>query len=151
MAKWIAALACVFMAGTAFGQAYPSKPVKVVVPFAPGGGADIAARGYTAKLQQLLGQPFVIENRGGAGSLIGTETVAKAPADGYTIFITSDSFAASAATHKPAFDPMSSLVPVALLSSAPFGLTVHPSVQANTVAEFIALAKSKPGALTYGS
>ena len=151
MKEWIAALLCLAAAGTAYGQAYPSKPVKVVVPFAPGGGADIAARGFVTKLQQALGQPFVIDNRGGAGSLIGTEVVAKAPPDGYTILITSDSFAASAATHKPAFDPMNSLVPVVELGSAPFGLTVHPSVPANSVAEFIALAKTKPGVFSYGS
>lgn len=151
MLRSIAALLCLLVATAASAQGYPSKPVKVVVPFSPGGGADIAARGYTTRLQQALGQPFVIDNRGGAGSLIGTEVVAKSPPDGYTILITSDSFSASAATHKPAFDPMNSLVPVAELGSAPFGLTVHPSVPANTVAEFIALAKSKPGEFSYGS
>jgi tripartite-type tricarboxylate transporter receptor subunit TctC len=151
MKRGIAALLCLLAAGAASAQVYPSKPVKVVVPFSPGGGADIAARGYTSRLQQALGQPFVIENRGGAGSLIGTEVVAKSPPDGYTVLMTSDSFSASAATHKPAFDPMKSLVPVAELGSAPFGLTVHPSVPANTVAEFIALAKSKPGVFSYGS
>ena len=149
--QWIAVAVCLAAIGCANAQTYPGKPVKVIVPFAPGGGADIAARGYTGKLQQMLGQPFIVENRGGAGSLIGTEAAAKSPADGYTVLITSDSFSASAATHKPAFDPMNSLVPVAQLASAPFGLTVHPSVPANTVAEFIALAKSKPGAFSYGS
>ena len=150
MGKWIAVAMCL-VASAVSAQTYPSKAVRVVVPFAPGGGADNAARGYTTKLQQALGQPFVIENRGGAGSLIGTEVVAKSPADGYTILITSDSFSASAATHRPAFDPMNSLVPVVELASAPFGLTVHPSVPARTVAEFIALAKAKPDAFSYGS
>lgn len=135
----------------AFAQQWPTKPVKVIVPFAPGGGADISARAVTAKLQQELGQPFVIENRGGAGSLIGTESAVKSPPDGYTIMITSDSFAVSAATHKPAWDPINNLVAVAQISAAPFGLTVHPSVPANNVTEFIALAKSKPGFYTYGS
>src|SRR4051812_26429014 len=102
-------------------QQYPSKPVKVIVPFAPGGGSDIVARGVTTKLAETLGQPFVIENRGGAGGLVGMEAAAKSPADGYTILIMSDSFPVIAATHKPAWDPMTSLVPVAQISSAPFG------------------------------
>ena len=105
MKTGIALVLCMFAASAASAQVYPVKPVKVVVPFAPAGGADIAARGYTTRLQQALGQPFVIDNRGGAGSLIGTEVVAKSPPDGYTILMTSDSFSASAATHKPAFDP----------------------------------------------
>jgi tripartite-type tricarboxylate transporter receptor subunit TctC len=132
-------------------QPYPSKPVKVVVPFAPGGGSDIAARALTAKLQESLGQPFIIENRGGAGGMVGMEIAAKSPNDGYTILIMSDSFPVIAATHKPAWDPVNSLVAVSQVSVAPFGLIVHPSVPANTVAEFIALAKSKPGAFSYGS
>ncbi|HUP28827.1 MAG TPA: tripartite tricarboxylate transporter substrate binding protein [Usitatibacter sp.] len=138
-------------AAGAWAQAYPTKPVKVIVPFAPGGGSDIVARAVTTKLQDALGQPFVIENRGGAGGLVGTEAAARAPADGYTILIMSDSFPVLAATHKPAFDPMNSLVPVAQISIAPFGLMVHPSVPANTVAEFIALAKAKPESFSYGS
>jgi len=132
-------------------QAYPTKPVKVIVPFAPGGGSDIVARALTTKLAEELGQPFVIENRGGAGGLVGVEVAAKAPADGYTILIMSDSFPVLAATHKPAFDPINALVPVAQISIAPFGLILHPSVPANSVAEFIALAKSKPDAFSYGS
>src|SRR3954470_10164204 len=135
----------------AAAQFYPTKPVKVIVPFAPGGGSDIVARAVTAKLQEQLGQPFVIENRGGAGGLVGMEVAAKSPADGYTILIMSDSFPVVAATHKPAFDPIDSLVPVAQISSAPFGLVVHPSIPANSVAEFIALAKANPGKYTYGS
>jgi tripartite-type tricarboxylate transporter receptor subunit TctC len=141
---------CVYCAG-AWAQAYPAKPVKVIVPFAPGGGSDIVARAMTTKLQEALGQPFVIENRGGAGGLVGTEAAARAPADGYTILIMSDSFPVLAATHKPAFDPINSLIPVAQISIAPFGLMVHPSVPANTVAEFIALAKAKPDFFSYGS
>jgi tripartite-type tricarboxylate transporter receptor subunit TctC len=135
----------------ASAQQYPAKPVKVVVPFAPGGGSDIAARAITTKLAAEMGQPFVIENRGGAGGMVGMEAAAAAPADGYTILIMSDSFPVIAATHKPAFDPINSLVPVAQISGAPFGLILHPSVQANSVAEFVALAKAKPGHFSYGS
>jgi len=147
----IAALILSLAALCAGAQPYPSKPVKVVVPFAPGGGSDIVARAITTKLQENLGQPFVIENKGGAGGLIGMELAAKAPPDGYTILIMSDSFPVVAATHKPAWDPMNTLVPVAQLSAAPFGLSVHPSVPANTVPEFIALAKANPGKYSYGS
>src|SRR2546423_2807725 len=132
-------------------QPYPTRPVKVIVPFAPGGGSDIVARALTTKLSGELGQPFVIENRGGAGGLVGVETAAKAPADGYTILIMSDSFPVLAATHKPAFDPINALVPVSQISIAPFGLILHPSVPADSVAEFIALAKTKPDAFSYGS
>jgi len=140
-------LACL----SAAAQGYPTKPVKVIVPFAPGGGSDIVARAVTTKLVEALGQPFVIENRGGAGGLVGMEAAAKSPNDGYTILIMSDSFPAIAATHKPAWDPMNSLVPAAQLSVAPFGLILHPSVPANSVGEFIALAKANPGKYSYGS
>jgi tripartite-type tricarboxylate transporter receptor subunit TctC len=139
------------LCASAFAQPYPNKPVKVIVPFAPGGGSDIVARAVTTKLQEALGQPFVIENRGGAGGLVGTEAAARASADGYTILIMSDSFPVLAATHKPAFDPINALVPVAQISIAPFGLMVHPSVPASTVAEFVALAKAKPDSFSYGS
>jgi tripartite-type tricarboxylate transporter receptor subunit TctC len=147
-------LALALIAGLALpvaAQTYPTKPVKVIVPFAPGGGSDIVARSLTTKLQETFGQPFVIENRGGAGGLVGMEAAAKSPNDGYTILIMSDSFPVIAATHKPAWDPMTSLVGVAQISSAPFGLVLHPSVPANSVAEFIALAKANPEKYSYGS
>lgn len=149
--KSIALLFCSFLCASAFAQPYPSRPVKVVVPFAPGGGSDIVARALTTKLTETMGQPFVIENRGGAGGMVGMEVAAKSPADGYTILIMSDSFPVIAATHKPAFDPINSLVPVAQISIAPFGLIVHPSVPAKSVAEFVALAREKPNTFSYGS
>ena len=151
MIRWSAALLALALSFNAAAQQYPTKPVKVIVPFAPGGGSDIVARALTGKLQDELGQPFVIDNRGGAGGLIGMEAAAKSPNDGYTILIMSDSFPVVAATHKPAWDPMTSLVGVSQLSSAPFGLIVHPSVPANTTAEFIALAKKNPNKYSYGS
>ncbi len=144
-------LSCAILSSTALAQPYPAKAVKVIVPFAPGGGSDIAARALTSKLTESLGQAFVIENKGGAGGMVGMEAAAKAPADGYTILIMSDSFPVIAATHKPAFDPINSLVAVAQVSIAPFGLILHPSVPANSVAEFIALARAKPDAYSYGS
>ena len=145
---WLLALLVSF---AAVAQTYPTKPVKVIVPFAPGGGSDIVARSVTTKLAEALGQPFVIENRGGAGGMVGMEVASKSPADGYTILIMSDSFPVIAATHKPVWDPVNSLVAAAQLSVAPFGLVVHPSVPANSVAEFIALAKANPNKYSYGS
>jgi tripartite-type tricarboxylate transporter receptor subunit TctC len=147
----LAAMLCMVLSVAAEAQQYPTKPVKVIVPFAPGGGSDIVARAVTTKLQEQLGQPFIIENRGGAGGLVGMEAAAKSPNDGYTILIMSDSFPVIAATHKPAWDPMNSLPAVAQISSAPFGLILHPSVPATTVAEFIALAKANPDKYSYGS
>ena len=135
----------------AVAQTYPTKVVRVIVPFAPGGGSDITARQVSAKLTDLFKQQFVVDNRGGAAGLIGMEMVAKAPADGYTIMMMSGSFSASAATNRPAFDPINSIPGVAEFGITPFVLTVHPSLPPKTVKEFIALAKSKPDALTYAS
>jgi tripartite-type tricarboxylate transporter receptor subunit TctC len=125
--------------------------VRVIVPFAPGGGSDVVARQVNTRLQASLGQPFVIDNRGGAGGLLGMEQAARSPADGYTILVMSDGFPVLAATRRPGFDPMNSLMPIAQLCIAPCGMLVHPSVPANTVAEFIALARAQPGKFSYGS
>jgi tripartite-type tricarboxylate transporter receptor subunit TctC len=132
-------------------QGYPTKTVRVVVPFSPGGGSDITGRQISAKMSEYLKQQFVVDNRGGAGGIIGMEMVARAPADGYTIMVMSGSFSASSATHKPAFDPINSIIGVAEFGITPFVLTVHPSLPPKTTAEFIALAKAKPGELTYAS
>ena len=135
----------------AAAQAYPTKIVRVIVPFAPGGGSDITARQVSAKLTEQFKQQFVVDNRGGAAGLIGMEMVAKAPADGYTILMVSGSFSATAATNQPAFDPVNSIPGVAEFGITPFVLTVHPSLPPKTTKEFIALAKAKPDALTYAS
>ena len=132
-------------------QAYPAKIVRVVVPFAPGGGSDITARQVSAKLTEMLKQQFVVDNRGGAAGIIGMEMVAKAPADGYTIMMMSGSFSATSATHRPAFDPVNSIPGVAEFGITPFLVTVHPSLPPKTAKELIALAKAKPGALTYAT
>src|SRR3954462_10094073 len=116
-------------------QQYPAKVVRVVVPFAPGGGSDITARQFSAKLSEYLGQQFVVDNRGGAGGLIGMEMTAKAPPDGYTIMMMSGSFSATSAMQKPAFDPIISIVPVAEFGYTPFVLTVHPSLPAKSTKE----------------
>lgn len=136
-------------AAPAAAQQWPVKPVRVIVPFAPGGGSDITARQFSQKLSEMLGQQFVVDNRGGAGGLIGMELTAKAPADGYAIMMMSGSFAATSALHKPAFDPINTIVPVAEFGFTPFVLTIHPSLPAKTVKEFIGLARTTKGGLSY--
>jgi tripartite-type tricarboxylate transporter receptor subunit TctC len=136
-----------------FAEAYPSHPVRIVVPFAPGGGADIVSRLLQPHLQQTLGQPFVVENRAGAAGRIGTALVAKADPDGHTLLTTTES-SLVIAPHTGAvlgYDPLKDFAPVSLLTRNTVVLVVHPSVPAKTLQEFIALAKAQPGKLFYGS
>jgi len=135
----------------AAAQAYPSKPVRVIVPFAPGGGSDITARQLSQKLTELLGQQFMVDNRGGAGGLIGLEMAAKSAPDGYTVVIMSGSFSATPALQQPAFDPINTIVGVVEAGYTPFVLSVHPSLPSKSAKELIALARSKPGALSYAT
>lgn len=147
----LAACGVVASGAPASAQQYPVKPVRVIVPFAPGGGSDITARQISAKYVEHLKQQFLVDNRGGAAGLIGMEATAKAPPDGYTIMIMSGSFSATSATHQPAFDPINSIVPVGEVGFTPFVLTIHPSLPPKTAKELIALGRAKPGALTYAS
>jgi tripartite-type tricarboxylate transporter receptor subunit TctC len=147
--KAVAVSMLTLVACLAQAQQYPSKPVRVIVPFAPGGGSDITARQFSNKLTEYLGQQFVVDNRGGAGGLIGMEMTARAPADGYTIMMMSGSFSATSAVQQPAFDPINSIVAVAEFGYTPFVLTVHPSLPAKSVKELIALARSTKGGLSY--
>lgn len=147
----VALLATGFFPALATAQTYPTKVVRVIVPFAPGGGSDITARQVSAKLTEMFKQQFIVDNRAGAGGIVGMEQAAKAPADGYTIMMMSGSFSASAATHKPAFDPINSLPGIAEFGITPFVLTIHPSLPPKTTKELIALARAKPGALTYAT
>lgn len=133
----------------AYSQQYPTKPVRVIVPFAPGGGSDITARVFSQKLSEYLGQQFIVDNRGGAAGLIGMELTARAPADGYVIMMMSASFSATSAVQKPAFDPINAIVPVAEFGYTPFVLTIHPSLPAKTTKELIALARTTKGGLSY--
>lgn len=146
-----ALLACA--AGTAGAQAWPSKPIKLVVPYPPGGSADILARAIGQKLSDGIGQAVVVDNRPGAGTAIGAEATAKAPPDGYTIMLgTVSSHAINPAlTPGLKYDPVKDFAPVSLVASIPFVLLVHPSLPAKTVPELIALAKAKPGALNFSS
>lgn len=144
--------AAVFSAALpAWGQQYPTKPVRVIVPFAPGGGSDITARQVAQKFTEAFKQQFVVENRGGAAGLIGMEQTAKAAPDGYTIMVMSGSFSATSATLQPAFDPINSIIPVAEVGFTPFVLSVHPSLPSKTTKELIALARAKPGELVFAS
>jgi tripartite-type tricarboxylate transporter receptor subunit TctC len=146
-----AALATV-VPGTVHGQQYPAKPVRVVVPFPPGGGTDIVARMVVQKLSERLGASFLVENRSGAGGTIGTEIVAKAAANGYTLAMVSGSHAINPGLHKKmAYDAVYDFAPVTLLASGPALLVVHPSVPAKNVRGLIALAKARPGKLHYAS
>ncbi|WP_020202244.1 MULTISPECIES: tripartite tricarboxylate transporter substrate binding protein [Cupriavidus] len=139
-------------AASAFA-AYPDKPVRLVVPFPPGGATDLLAREISHALSVRLGQPVVIENRPGAGGNIAAVSVARAPADGYTLFFgTFGSLAVNKSLYdKPGYDPLKDFAPVASVAYLPNVLVVHPSVPARNVAELIALAKREPGKLSYGS
>ncbi len=147
-----AALALAALAvSNASAQAWPAKPVRVIVPFAPGGGADLTARPVSQKLTEALGQSFVVDNRGGAGGAIGMELTAKAPPDGYTIMSVSGSFSATAATRKLPFDPFDAIVAVVELGYAPNVLVVHPSLPSKTTRQLIDLARANKGKLAYAS
>ena len=133
-------------------QDYPSHPVRIIVPFGPGGPADVAARLLGNTLQDSFGQPFVIENRTGAGGVIGTQEVVKSPPDGYTLLMMSNTQTANESlVPNRKYDLMRDLVPIAPVNYSDLVIVVHPSVAAKTLQEFIALAKSEPGKLNYAS
>ncbi len=133
-------------------DAWPTKPIRVVIPVPPGGGIDLVARIVTARLGAALGQQVIVDNRPGARAVIGAEIVAKAAPDGHTLLVVSDLLTIMPfVERKLAFDVRTSFVPVSLLVTQPLVLAVHPSVPAQSVKEFIALAKAKPGGLTYGT
>jgi tripartite-type tricarboxylate transporter receptor subunit TctC len=130
-------------------EKYPVKVVRIVVPFAPGGGADIAARAVAQKLTERLGQQFVVDNRPGGGGNIGTEYVAKAAPDGYTLLVVSSSYGANPSLYKLSFNPITGFEPITLISQQPFIAVVHPSLPVKTIKELVALAKAKPGELSF--
>ena len=138
--------------GAAPAQAYPQRAVKLVVPFTPGGLNDVVARALAQKLQDAWGQGVVVENRAGGSTVIGTELVAKAAPDGYTLLMTSAAHAINKTFfRKLPYDTVKSFAPVMLVATSPFLLVVRNDLPARTVAEFVALAKARPGALTYSS
>lgn len=152
----IKSLLCAIAAGVTFSAVaadeYPSHPVRLLVPFAPGGGADALSRIITPKLHDALGQSWVVDNRGGAAGNIAAETVAKAAPDGYTVLMGFNTvLTVNPSLYKLPYSVTKDLQPVTLLATAQYILVVHPSVAASTLKEFIALAKQKPGSLNYAS
>jgi len=131
-------------------QNYPAGPVRVVVPFPPGGGNDSMGRILAQKLTESFGKQFVVDNRGGANGMVGSEIVAKAPKDGYTLMVNGANFVTSPSLYaKPTYDPIRNFEPISLLAFAPNVLVVHPSVPAKNVKELIALAKAKPRQINF--
>ena len=133
-------------------QKYPTKPIRFIVPFAPGGGTDILARLLAPRLTESLGQPVVVDNRGGAGGVIGADLAAKAPADGHTIVLGSPgALTINPNLQKVPYDPIRDFAPIILCTISPFTLVVHPSLPVQSVKDLIALARAKPGSLNFGS
>jgi len=148
----LTALAALLMlAGSAAAQDYPTKPVRLIIPFPPGGSNDVVGRMIATQLGERLGKQVVVDNRGGAGGVLGTEVAAGAAPDGYTILVVSLAYTVNPWLYKLKYDPLKSFVPVAMLASGANVLTVHPSVPVNSLEELIALAKQKPGELNYAS
>jgi tripartite-type tricarboxylate transporter receptor subunit TctC len=144
--------AAVSLSTLAAEPAYPTRPVRLLIPFAPGGGADALARIITPKFHELLGHAWVVDNRGGAAGNLAAETVARATPDGYTVFQGFNTvLTVNPTLYKLPFSMEKDLQPVTMLANAQYILVLHPSVQANTLKEFVALAKQKPGAFNYSS
>ncbi|MFT4267490.1 MAG: tripartite tricarboxylate transporter substrate binding protein [Xenophilus sp.] len=155
--RTLAGLACALTLAPALGRAqpaaWPSRPVHIVVPFPPGGSTDVLARRLGDKLARAWGQPVVVDNRAGAGGTVGADFVAKSAPDGYTLLmgVTGSNAIAQALYSKLPYDVVKDFAPVSMVVSAPLVLAVNPEVKASNAAEFLALVKSKPGALSYGS
>jgi len=147
-----AGLACAAIAHGQAKEAWPGRPVRIVVPQTPGASTDLTARLIAQRLTSILGQPVIVENRPGAGSIVGTELVANATPDGHTLLVVASSITLNPIIHKNLpFDPQRDLTPITQLSSFPNMLVVNPTLPVKSVQDLIALAKAKPGALNYGS
>ncbi|MBM3373152.1 MAG: tripartite tricarboxylate transporter substrate binding protein [Betaproteobacteria bacterium] len=148
--KGLIAAALILGSAAAWSQSYPVKPVRIVVPFAPGGNVDINARAIAPGLNEIFGQQVLVENRAGAGGMIGGEFVARAPADGYTLLMASNSVYSVAPNvfSKPRYHPVKDFAAISGISNVPFVIVLHPSVPARNLKEFIALVKSRPGQMT---
>ena len=153
LARMTLAAVLALAAAVASGQSYPSKPIRIIVPFPPGGAVDFYARVVQEPLSEALGQPVIIDNRAGASGMIGADIVAKAPPDGYTLLLGNiASLAINVGIYsKMTYDPAKDFTPIMHTVDVNYVLVVHPSVPANSVAELIAYAKANPGKLSYGS
>jgi tripartite-type tricarboxylate transporter receptor subunit TctC len=148
----IAILALLLTAGGVHAQpAYPTRPIRLIVPFPPGGGADIVARVMVQKVTGSFGVSVVVDNRPGAAGMIGTEIAVRANPDGYTMILVEGGYAANAAVYKLPYDPLNDMVPIALIGETGFIVTLHPSVPVKSIKELIAYDKANPGKLNYGT
>ena len=138
-------------AGTSFSQNYPTKPVRIIAPFAPGGGTDFIARLLAQKLTERLGQQVIVENKPGAGGNLGAEFAVKSPPDGYTLLLIAGSYTVNPSLYKLSFDPVNDISPIVQLSQGPFVVAVHPSVPAKTLKELIDYARKEPDKFSYAS
>jgi tripartite-type tricarboxylate transporter receptor subunit TctC len=146
-----AAMVLAGLLATAFAQDYPNRPVRLIVPFPPGGSNDVVGRLVAMQLSTQLGQQVFVDNRGGAGGVIGTEACATAAPDGYTLCIISIAHAVNPALHKLNYDPIKSFAPISIFATGPNVLAINPTLPVNSVKELVALAKQKPGELNYAS
>lgn len=147
----IAAAALLALPAAGWAQAYPARPIRLIVPFAPGGGVDFIARLVGQKLGEALGQQIIVENRPGAGSAIGTEAAIRSAPDGYTLLEISPSYTINPSLQPPKFDPLNDYTPIVLIGKGPFVVVAHPSLPARDAKQLIALARSRPGDVIYGS
>jgi len=148
---YLIAVLAASLAAQAWSQSYPTKPIRIIAPFAPGGGTDFIARVAALKLSEVLGQQAIVENRAGAGGVLGAEVGAKSAPDGYTYTLISGSYAVNPSLYKLNFDPVNDITAVIQMSQGPFLVVVHPSLPVKNIKELIALAKAKPNNLNYAS
>lgn len=151
--KVLLALGLIFASGAAIAQSaqYPTKPVRMIVGFAPGGGTDLLARVLAQKMTEALGQPVIVDNRAGAGGTIAADLVARATPDGYTLNAMTNSYAVNASFYKLPYDPVADIAPITLIGTSGYLMVVNPKVPAATMKEFLALARARPRELNYGS
>jgi tripartite-type tricarboxylate transporter receptor subunit TctC len=149
----LALLACMCLGAPAvFAQQYPTKPVRIIVPFAPGGGTDVIARYLAAGMSESFGRQVIVDNRAGANGIVGTEIASRAPADGYTLLFVSSPHSVNPSLYpKLPYDTLHDFAPVSMVATSPYVLVIHPSLPVRNVKELIALAKKQPGEITYGS
>jgi tripartite-type tricarboxylate transporter receptor subunit TctC len=149
--KKLFAFALALLVFPALAQTYPTKPVRIIVPFAPGGGSDFIARFMAQRLTESFGSQVIVENKPGAGGVLGIELGVKAPADGYTLTLIASSYTVNPSVYKLNFDPVADITPIIQLSQGPLLVVVNPALPVKTIKDLIALAKSKPGDVTFAS